>query len=71
MVSDMHLTGGGRLVAVVATNPEGEPLAPCGRCRQLLLEAGGTDLLVDGRNGPRTIVELLADPFSPEDLTWD
>ena len=70
LVGDMHLTGGGRLVAVVATNPEGEPLAPCGRCRQLLLEAGGPDLLVDGRNGPKAIIDLLADPFSPDDLTY-
>ncbi len=68
MVGDLHLTGGGRLVAVTATNPDGEPLAPCGRCRQLLLEAGGPDLWVDGRSGPRTLVELLADPFSPADL---
>ena len=69
LVGEMHLTGGGRLVAVVAANPEGEPLAPCGRCRQLLLEAGGPDLLVDGRGGPKAIALLLADPFLPDDLT--
>lgn len=68
LVGDMHVTGGGRLVAVVATNPAGHPLAPCGGCRQILFEAGGPDLLVDGANGPRAIVELLADPFGPDDL---
>ncbi len=58
----------GKLVAAVASNPEGEALAPCGRCRQLLIEAGGRELVVDGPGGPKSIVELLADPFTVEDL---
>ena len=68
LVSDLHRTGGGQLVAAVATNPAGQPLAPCGRCRQLLLEAGGEELMVDGPGGPKNILELLADPFIPQDL---
>lgn len=68
MVGDLHRTGGGRLVAAVATNPDGLALAPCGRCRQLLLEAGGTGLIVDGPGGPKSIIELLADPFTIADL---
>ena len=40
MVSQLHLTGGGRLVAVSCVNGNGDPLMPCGRCRQLLCEHG-------------------------------
>ena len=68
LVSALHLSGGGKIVASVATDPSGKPLAPCGRCRQLLLEAGGPDLIVDGPGGPRNILELLADPFTQEAL---
>ena len=68
MVSDLHRSGGGRLVATVATDPEGNALAPCGRCRQLLLEAGGEGLVVDGPGGPKPILDLLADPFTVADL---
>jgi cytidine deaminase len=49
LVSSLHATGGGRLVAVAITSPEGRALAPCGRCRQLLWEAGGPELLVNER----------------------
>ena len=41
MVSQMVRSGGGRLVAVVAVNGNCEPVAPCGRCRQLIFEHGG------------------------------
>lgn len=68
MVGDLHRTGGGHLVAAVATNPDGLALAPCGRCRQLLLEAGGPELSVDGPGGPKSIINLLADPFTIADL---
>mgnify|MGYP001161136688 FL=1 len=68
MVSDLHLSGGGRLVAAVAANPSGEAIAPCGRCRQLLFEAGGASLLVDGPGGPRPLGDLLPDAFGPDDL---
>jgi cytidine deaminase len=59
VVSLLHATGGGRLVAIAVVDAEGDPLAPCGRCRQLLHEQGGPDLLVDGR----PLRELLPDPF--------
>ena len=68
LVSQLHDSGGGRLVAVTAMHADGSILAPCGRCRQLLLEAGGNELLVDGASGPRPIAELLPDSFSNEDL---
>lgn len=54
----------GELVAVAVTDPEGRPLSPCGRCRQLLSEYGATDLVVN----QRPIAELLPDAFGPEDL---
>ena len=33
MVSQLHATGGGRLVAVACVGGDGAPLMPCGRCR--------------------------------------
>ena len=49
LVSELHASGGGRLVAVAVSDPTGHPIAPCGRCRQLLWEQGGPDLLVNDR----------------------
>jgi cytidine deaminase len=64
LVSALHASGGGRLRAVAVTDPDGLDLAPCGRCRQLLYEAGGPDLPVN----ERPVRELLPDPFGPRDL---
>ncbi len=47
---------------------DGAPLLPCGRCRQLLLEAGGPDLLVDTDQGPQPLAVLLPAAFSGTDL---
>ncbi len=69
LVSALHAAGaagGLRAVAVVAG--DGEPLLPCGRCRQLLLEAGGGDLLVDTADGPVELKVLLPAAFSQTDL---
>lgn len=68
LVSDLHDSGGGRLVAVSVVDDRGDPLAPCGRCRQLLLEAGGPNLLVDSSDGPRRLDSLLPDAFTAHDL---
>ncbi|MBO0854444.1 MAG: cytidine deaminase, partial [Nocardia sp.] len=46
----------------------GEILLPCGRCRQVLHEHGGPDLLVDHRGGPVRLEVLLPDAFGPDDL---
>jgi cytidine deaminase len=64
LVSSLHATGGGRLVAVAVTDPHGHDLACCGRCRQLLHEAGGADLLVN----ERPMREWLPGAFGPGDL---
>ena len=68
VVCALHSTGGGRLVALSCVGPDGEILMPCGRCRQVLLEHGGPDLLIDHPLGPRTLGELLPDAFGPDDL---
>ena len=57
-----------RLLAVAVVAGDGEPLLPCGRCRQLLLEAGGGDLLVDTADGPTALKVLLPDAFTGTDL---
>ena len=59
VISALHAGGGGRLIALVCVDGQGEALVPCGRCRQLLHEHGGPDLLVNGRR----LAELLPDPF--------
>jgi cytidine deaminase len=69
VVSALHASGGGRLVALACVDgAAGEPLAPCGRCRQLLWEAGGPALRVDTEAGPVSISSLLPGAFGPEDL---
>jgi cytidine deaminase len=60
--------GGGRLLAVAVVDATRAALMPCGRCRQLLLEHGGPELLVDHAGGPRRLAELLPDAFGPDDL---
>jgi cytidine deaminase len=67
LVSALHATGGGRLVAVVCVG-NGAPVMPCGRCRQLLVENGGPDLLVDGDGTPRRMEDLLPGAFSAREL---
>jgi cytidine deaminase len=69
LVADLAATGGGRLAAVAVVAGDGSPLAPCGRCRQLLYEHGGAGLLVFGEDGPVTVGELLPGAFGPDDLT--
>jgi cytidine deaminase len=68
LVSQLHATGGGRLVAVVCVDGHGAVLMPCGRCRQLLWEHGGPTLLVQTVRGVRPMSEVLPDAFGPADL---
>jgi cytidine deaminase len=67
-VCALHCGGGGRLVALVCVDGAGRLLMPCGRCRQILLEHGGPQLLVAHPDGPRPLGELLPDAFGPDDL---
>ncbi|HEX8970674.1 cytidine deaminase [Oryzihumus sp.] len=68
MVSQLHLTGGGRLVAVACVNGAGEALMPCGRCRQLLWENGGPECLLMTPAGVQTMREVLPQAFGAESL---
>ena len=68
VVSDLHATGGGRLTHFVCVNGEGEVIMPCGRCRQLLWEHGGAELLIETPEGVRTMAEVLPMAFGPDDL---
>lgn len=62
MVSELARTGGGRLVAV-CTLGNGAPVTPCGRCRQLLWEHGGAELLVEVDGKPVSMTELIPHAF--------
>ena len=68
LVCQLHITGGGRLTHFVCVNGDGEVIMPCGRCRQLLYENGGPDLLVMTVSGVRRMDEVLPDAFGPDDL---
>ncbi|SEG99522.1 cytidine deaminase [Nonomuraea solani] len=69
LVSALQLSGGGRLVAFTCVDGHGELLMPCGRCRQLLYEFGGEDLLVETEDGPKRMAEILPYAFGPQDLS--
>ena len=69
LVSQLHLTGGGRLVAVACVDAEGAVLMPCGRCRQLLWEHGGPHCLVDTPQGIRGMSWVLPEAFDAAKLT--
>jgi cytidine deaminase len=68
LVSQLHATGGGRLTHFVCVNKAGDVIMPCGRCRQLLFEHGGRDLLLLTVSGVRPMSEVLPDAFGPDDL---
>jgi cytidine deaminase len=68
LVSAQHAVGAGPLVAVSVVAGDGAPLVPCGRCRQLLLEAGGPELLLDADGGPVRLGDLLPAAFTGADL---
>ena len=68
LVSSLHATGGGRLIAVSCVDANGLPLMPCGRCRQLLYEHGGPTLVLMTPEGEKTMAEVLPQAFSPDDL---
>jgi cytidine deaminase len=68
LVSAQHAAGAGPLVAVSVVAGDGAPLVPCGRCRQLLLEAGGPELLLDADGAPVRLGDLLPAAFTGADL---
>ncbi len=68
LVSELHRSGGGRLTHFVCVGGDGEVIMPCGRCRQLLSENGGADLLLLTVSGVKRMDEVLPDAFGPDDL---
>lgn len=68
LVSALHASGGGRLVALACVGGDGQPLMPCGRCRQLLWEQGGAEMLLMTERGIVAMTDVLPDAFGPDDL---
>ena len=69
LVSALHLSGGGRLLAFTCVDGHGNILMPCGRCRQLLYEHSAHGMVLETVSGIRTIDEVLPDAFGPRQLT--
>lgn len=68
LISQLVLSGGGRLTHFACVNGAGEVLMPCGRCRQLLWEHGGPELEVLTAHGVKRMDEVLPDAFGADDL---
>ena len=68
LVSALTMSGGGRLVAIVCVDADGNFLAPCGRCRQLIFEHGGNEALLMTPEGPQAMSAMLPWAFGPENL---
>ncbi|MEU9358040.1 cytidine deaminase [Streptomyces sp. NPDC048301] len=68
LVSRLAETGGGRLTHFTCVDGTGSVLVPCGRCRQLLYEFGGPDLVLETPDGLRTLDEMLPQSFGPQHL---
>lgn len=68
LVSQLHATGGGRLTHFVCVDGVGAVIMPCGRCRQLLWEAGGAELEVLTPEGVLTMDRVLPQAFGPDNL---
>lgn len=70
LVSSLVAGAHGNLVAVSVTAGDGRPLAPCGRCRQVLLEHGGGGILIDAGDGhePVPLAVMLPGAFDADEL---
>ena len=69
LVSSLIASGGGRLIAFACVDISGNALMPCGRCRQLLQEHGGSTLQMATNDGIKTLGDLLPWAFAPEEIT--
>jgi cytidine deaminase len=68
LVSSLYASGGGRPVGLSCVHGHGNTLMPCGRCRQLLYEHGGPDLMMDTVSGIKPMSQVLPDAFGPDEL---
>ncbi|MFF7332975.1 cytidine deaminase [Streptomyces sp. NPDC090306] len=69
LVSQLQVTGGGRLTHFTCVDGRGEVLVPCGRCRQLLFEFGGPELLLETPRGVLPLSAMLPQAFGPGHLS--
>ena len=75
LISELIAGGGGKLARFVCVGGD-EHLAreerpvvmPCGRCRQLISEHAGRDLVILTPEGRRSMDEVLPQAFGPADL---
>lgn len=68
LVSALHGSGGGRLIAVICVGRDDMILMPCGRCRQLLWEHGGRQMQIATPEGIQIMEQVLPQAFSAEHL---
>jgi len=68
LVSQLQMTGGGKLVAFTCVDGLGRVLVPCGRCRQLLYEHSAEGMVLETPGGVYTIDQMLPQAFGPRDL---
>ncbi len=68
LVSNMVSEAEYLLKAIVTCDKEGELLAPCGRCRQVLAEFSDDETLILTPDGPKKFLDLLPWSFGPGDL---
>jgi cytidine deaminase len=68
MVSSIHATGGGKLIAITCVDQHGNSLMPCGRCRQLLWENGTPTTEITTPEGIKSLTDILPQAFGPVDL---
>ncbi|MFE2376726.1 cytidine deaminase [Streptomyces sp. NPDC059398] len=68
LVSQLQATGGGRLTHFTCVDGAGAVLVPCGRCRQLLYEFGGPELLLETPDGVLPLSAMLPQAFGPQHL---
>lgn len=68
LIGGLVTHGGGKLIALVASDETGRLLSPCGRCRQILIEMGGPELAV---NETWTASTLLPGAFVADDIPDD
>jgi len=68
LVSNLSMSGGGKLVAFYCVDGAENVLMPCGRCRQLLFEHSAPGMILQTVSGLKTIEEVLPDAFGPRDL---
>jgi cytidine deaminase len=68
LISALHMGGGGKLAAFTCVNGDGQVIMPCGRCRQLLVEHGGPDLVLLTVSGVKTMAQVLPDAFTQQDM---